>query len=43
MSAGNRDKLGSGDLGRTISGNEETLSDASVIVPPLKLVILLSI
>ncbi|AEE28407.1 P-loop nucleoside triphosphate hydrolases superfamily protein with CH (Calponin Homology) domain-containing protein [Arabidopsis thaliana] len=29
MSAGNRDKLGSGDLGRTISGNEETLSDAS--------------
>ncbi|CAD5312179.1 unnamed protein product [Arabidopsis thaliana] len=29
ISAGNRDKLGSGDLGRTISGNEETLSDAS--------------
>ncbi|KAG7653629.1 Calponin homology domain [Arabidopsis suecica] len=29
MSAGNKDKLGCDDLGRTISGNEETLSDAS--------------
>lgn len=27
MSAGNKDKLDSGDLERTISGNEETLSD----------------